>query len=214
MTVTLFGATGRTGRLLLDIAGRRGWPARAFVRDPGKLAPRPGVTVFSGDARDDAAIAPAIAGTGAVLCCLGMHDISQPATDFSDSVRAIVRAMQTSGVRRIVAIASAGVLDAPGGGYVNQQPGFPSYLANVSLEHQRNLASLRDSGLDWTLMCPMTLVDDLPAGHAQTAFDALPPGSSETGYADLALAMADVLLDRASLRRRVGIVSLRPQGHS
>lgn len=209
MGIALFGATGRTGSLVLGHALQRGWPTKALVRNAARLAARPGLEVFEGDARDAAALAPVIQGAGAVICALGMHDISVPATDFSDSVKAIVAAMQRHGVRRIVAIASVGVLDHPAGGYRNQH-GLPEWLRHVSAEHVRNHETLRGSGLDWTLMCPMTLVDDIGEGHARWAFDDLPPDAgAETGTADLARTMADLLTERKSFNKRVGIVSRR-----
>lgn len=216
MAIVLFGATGRTGRLVLAEARARGWPVRALVRSAGKLPAAPDLVVREGDTRDAAAVQALLEGAGgkqgragAVICTLGMSDITVPATDFSDSVKTIVAAMKATGVRRIVAVASAGVFEAPGGGYRNQQPGFPAYLANISAEHVRNYETLRDSGLDWTLMCPMTLVDDIPAGSSKFEVGAVPPGSEETGVADLAKTICDLLTDRASLGKRVGIVSFR-----
>jgi putative NADH-flavin reductase len=220
MEVALFGATGRTGRLVLEEARRRGWTVRALVRDAARLAPQRGLEVAAGDTRDAAAVQAVVghAGTAAgvrkpadaVICALGMHDITVPATDFSDSVKTLVAAMQRGGVRRIVAIASGGVFEAPGGGYRNRQPEFPAYLQHISAEHVRNYEALRASGLDWTLMCPLTLVEDIPRGAGRHAIEALPAGSSETGYADLAATMCDLLGERASFGRRVGIVSDRP----
>ena len=213
MAVTVFGASGRTGELVLAQALKRGWPVRALVRNPAKVAAAVGLSLVAGDARDEAAIESVIDGpggkAGAVLVALGMHDITVPATDFSDSVKAIVAAMKRRGVRRIVAIASGGVMEAPGGGYVNQQPGFPDYLVNISKEHVRNYETLRDAGLDWTLMCPMTLVDDITDGSAAWAFDRVPDGSGETARADLARAMCDLLTERKAIGHRVGIVTLR-----
>jgi uncharacterized protein len=213
MIVAVFGATGRTGSLVLAQARQRGWATRALVRNAARLAARDGLVVHEGDARSAPAIDTVLKTPGgpveAVLCTLGMHDITVPATDFSDSVKAIVAGMQRAGVRRIVAVASAGVMDHPAGGYRNQQPDTPGWLAHVSAEHVRNLETLRASGLDWTLMCPGMLVDDIPAGHARMAFDDTPAGSGETGYADLAQAMCDLLADRSAIGRRVGIMSYR-----
>jgi len=219
MAIAVFGATGRTGKLVLAEAAHRGWPVRALVRDASRLPARDGLVVQQGDTRDAAAVRSLLEGTGgkagragAVICALGMSDITVPATDFSDSVKTIVSAMQASGVRRIVAIASAGVFEHPAGGYRNQQPDFPAYLKNISAEHVRNYETLKASGLDWTLMCPMTLVDDIPVGSAKFEFEGLPPGSGETGYADLAKTICDLLTERASIGQRVGIVSFRGGG--
>jgi putative NADH-flavin reductase len=196
---------------VVDECVARGWQVTAFVRDRARLG-RTDVPVATGDARDAAAVRAALAGRDAVLCCLGMHDITVPATDFSESLRTIVQAMQSVGARRIVAIASAGALDHPAGG-LRSEHGLPDWLRNVAAEHARNLRTLQASGLDWTLMCPVDLKDDIARGHARMALDGLPPGSGETGYADLAAAMValaagDVALG-AAIGHRVGIVSDR-----
>ena len=204
MMIALFGATGRTGRLVLERLLARGDRVRALARDPGRLAPHPGLVAFGGDARDAHAVRRVVEGADAVVCCLGMHDITVPATDFSDSVRGIVEAARAAGVRRIVAIASAGVLaDARGG--LRSEHGLPAAFANVAAEHARNLRTLEGSGLDWTLLCPIDLVD-APAGTARWAFEDLPAGS-RTGYADLADTIVEMLGRRDAHGRRVGVVS-------
>ena len=204
MIIALFGAAGRTGRLVVDRLIARGDRVRALVRDPAKLAARPGLEAFAGDARDPARVRDALTGADAVVCCLGMQDITVPATDFSDAVRTIVDAAQAAGVRRIVAIASAGVLDDARGGLRNQY-GLPAAFANIAAEHTRNLRTLEASGLDWTLMCPIDLVD-APGGRALWAYDDLPSGS-HTAYADLADTIVGMLGRRDSHGRRVGVVS-------
>jgi len=137
-----------------------------------------------------------------------MHDISLSATDLSESVRCIVDVMRDLGIRRLLAIAAAGVLDHPTGGYRNKE-GLPAYLANVSTEHVRNYTTLRASDLDWTLMCPGFLKEDIPVGHAQYLFEDLPSGSDETGYKDLAATMTSLVDDTNAYCKRVGIVSFR-----
>ena len=204
MMIALFGATGRTGRLVLERLLARGDRVRALARDPGRLAPHPGLVAFGGDARDAHAVRRVVEGADAVVCCLGMHDITVPATDFSDSVRGIVEAARAAGVRRIVAIASAGVLADTRGG-LRSQHGLPAAFANVAAEHARNLRTLEASGLDWTLLCPIDLVD-APAGTARWAYEDLPAGS-HTGYADLADTIVEMLGRRDAHGRRVGVVS-------
>jgi len=218
MTVALFGASGRTGRLLLAEAARRRWPARALVRDASKLPRQAGLEVIVGDARDSGAIDETLRARAgdpvrAVFCTLGMADIAKPATDFSDSVRAIVPGMRRAGIRRIVAVASGVALpDAQRGGYRGEH-GVPEVLKNVAAEHLRNHRTLQQAGdewgLQWTLMCPLNLAEDIPAGHARRVYETLPEGSGETGMPDLALAMCDLVDDPSSFGQRVGIVSDR-----
>jgi putative NADH-flavin reductase len=228
--IALFGATGRTGRLVLAEAQRRGWPVRALVREANKLPAAPMLQTVVGDARDSGAIDEVLQPRGAggdrgdrgdsggsavraVLCTLGMADITVPATDFSDSVRAIVAGMRRAGVRRIVAVASGVALpDAERGGYRGEQ-GTPDAYRHIAAEHMRNHRTLAQAGdewgLAWTLMCPMNLVDDIAPGHARRAFETLPEGGTETSMADLAAAMCDLVDDATAIGHRIGIVSDR-----
>jgi putative NADH-flavin reductase len=204
MQIALFGATGRTGRLVEERLTARGDRVRALARDPAKLPARPGLVVHAGDARDASAVRKVVDGADAIVCCLGMHDITVPATDFSDALRTIVDAARAAGVRRIVAIASAGVLADARGGLRNQH-GLPAAFANIAAEHTRNLRTLEASGLDWTLMCPIDLVDG-PGGGARWAFEDLPAGAF-TRYADLADTIVEMLGRADAHGRRVGVVS-------
>lgn len=208
MKTAVFGATGKTGRLLLKEAAAREWASRVLARDPTKLQRAEGISVHVGDARSLPDVISTIEGVDAVFCCLGMADVSKPATDLSDSVKTIIRAMHDERVERIIAIASAGELDHPDGGYRNRE-GLPDSLKHVSAEHVRNYEALRDSGLRWTLMCPAFLKEDISVGRGQFAFEDLPQGSFETGYADLARTMADLVDKPESFGKRVGIVSFR-----
>lgn len=205
-TVALFGATGRTGSRVLARLLARGDRVQALVRDPARLAPHPRLVARAGDARDAAAVAATLAGSDAVVVALGLADISAPTTAFSDAVRSIVEAMRERGPRRIVAIASAGALPDPRGG-VRSEHAPPGPFTHIGAEHARNVRTLAASGLDWTLMCPVDLVDR-PAGRVRTALEALPEGGTQTGYDDLADAMVALLGDATAHGRRVGIVSV------
>jgi len=140
--------------------------------------------------------------------CLGMDDITRPGTAFSDGVRAIVDAAKAAGVRRIVAIASAGALADPRGGLASEHAA-PGPYSNINAEHARNYRTLATSGLDWTLMCAVDLVDDIPEGHARWAYERLPEGGAQTGYDDLAAAIVELLDEPESYGKRVAIVSVR-----
>ena len=68
--VFILGATGGTGRALVDQAQRRGHIVTAFVRSPEKLAPlRDRVAVVRGDPRNVDELRAALPGHDAVLSC-------------------------------------------------------------------------------------------------------------------------------------------------
>jgi nucleoside-diphosphate-sugar epimerase len=80
-TVLLLGATGRTGRRVLDHLTQRGVRVRALVRDAARLSAelreRPGVEVVEAGPLDldDAAFAAHVAAADVVISCLG-HTLS------------------------------------------------------------------------------------------------------------------------------------------
>lgn len=69
MKIALIGASGRTGRLVLGKAARRGHEVTAFVRDPERLGGLDAVAarVVRGDATDCGALVNAVAGQDAVV---------------------------------------------------------------------------------------------------------------------------------------------------
>ncbi|SRR6266545_5082655 len=158
MKTAVFGATGKTGSLVLEEVAARGWTCRVLVRNREKLAHPDGLKVLEGDARSLSDVKQTIEGVDVVFSCLGMADIFKPATDLSDGVKTIIQAMRDHSIKRVIGIASAGVLNHPTGGYRSKE-GLPEILKNVELEHVRNFEALRDSGLNWTLMCPVFLMN-------------------------------------------------------
>ena len=115
---------------------------------------------------------------------------------------------KSAGVRRVVGIAAAGALADPRGG-VRSEHAKPGPYSIVALEHARNYRTLAASGLDWTLMFPVDLVDDIPEGRARWTCEDLPAGSDETGYEDLAATIVALLDEPRAFGKRVGIVSDR-----
>jgi hypothetical protein len=85
----------------------------------------------------------AVRGADAVLSSLGAPSLERPGTILADGMRTITSAMRRLGVRRIIAVAGAGVLDAPAGGLVHDQAGFPAAFRAISEQHAGTWAALR-----------------------------------------------------------------------
>jgi putative NADH-flavin reductase len=106
MKLVIFGATGRTGRHLLEQALQAGHQVTAIVRDPDRLPtlmPQ-GLRVLAADVMNPAAIAPAIAGADAVVTAIAPPGGRAPSTVGPDSARSIIQAMREVDARRLVAI--------------------------------------------------------------------------------------------------------------
>jgi uncharacterized protein YbjT (DUF2867 family) len=96
--VVVFGASGRTGRLLVEQALAAGHAVTAFVRDPARLpVTHARLRVVRGDVRDPQRVAEAVAGQDAVLSALGPN---KPEFDaMALGARHILAAMGRHGVR-------------------------------------------------------------------------------------------------------------------
>jgi putative NADH-flavin reductase len=106
--VAVLGATGRTGRLIVEELQRRGHSVVALVRDPARLT---GVPTVVGSSRDPQALARLLPGVDAVISALGPVDKDH--TLHRDTARALIEAMAMASVKRFVGVSGAGI-DVPG----------------------------------------------------------------------------------------------------
>ena len=173
MRVTVFGASGRTGRLVVAEALARGAEVTAAVRDPAKASFDERVDVAVGDARDDDAVRAAIAGADAVASTLAIAEGTEPTTAMSDATRTIVEVMEDAfaegGSRRLVVTANSTV-------FSDREIADPYRI--VAEEHRRDVAILRGSMLAWTVLAPKLLRDDPAAGAPEVVLDAAATGRS------------------------------------
>src|SRR5260370_15827311 len=102
MNLVVLGATGRTGRLVVEQALPAGHTVPALVRSPEKLTIRnSSLRVVAGSATDAADVARALAGADAVVSTLGGGG-----SVIADSIGAIVEAARKTGVGRVVVLSS------------------------------------------------------------------------------------------------------------
>ena len=190
LKIVLFGATGRTGRWLLEGAVQRGWQVTAAVRDPAKLEPLPpGVQVLRIEARDGEAIARAIEGQDAVISALGGEGLARSDV-LTTAMRHIVAGMTVHGVKRIVWIASAGIdgeIPGPFGWLVQ------FILRHVLTDHRGAVEQLRQGNFDWTVMRPMGLTDGPVSVPVRTSLAGVPRGGRNVSRASVAQVVLDAI---------------------
>ncbi len=113
MKLTIFGATGATGKQLIEQALAAGNSVVAFVRNPSKIgASSEQLTVLQGELADSAAIERAVRGADAVLSVLG----PRPQEDLrgrplSRGMENILAAMRKTGVRRLIITSTPSAAD-------------------------------------------------------------------------------------------------------
>jgi putative NADH-flavin reductase len=207
MRILIFGATGGTGRQLVQQALERNHQVTAFVRDPVKLSiQHPLLQVFQGDIQRADTIRGAIPGHEAVLSALGIRSF-RPNTLLSDAAQEIVRAMEAHAVRRLLWESSLGVGETKGQlGPLYNWVVIPLLLRHVFADKERQEQILRSSSLDWTIVQPASLTNGPRTGTYRVGPRAcagrLFPRISR---ADVAHFMLEELTTRAHVRQTVAL---------
>lgn len=162
MKISVFGASGRTGKPLVEQALAAGHEVTAFVRDPAKLGlSHARLQLVKGDIGDAAAVEAAIRGQDAVLITLGRAKGGRK--DIMEAgAKAILPAMQKLGVRRLVTLTGAGVAqpgDAPKAFDRVMGVLLRTFAKEVLEDSKRHVELVRQSGLDWTVVRVPVLSD-------------------------------------------------------
>lgn len=209
MRLTVFGATGGTGTLLVEQALDHGHAVTAVVRDPARLAvpARERLRVVTADVTDPAAILPAVGGADAVLSALG-HRGAGSATICHDGARGIVAAMEKAGVRRFLMVTAAGLAVEPEDGLVTRlvaKPLLGRILRNGFTDMRNAEEEVRARDVDWTIVRPPRLTDKPPTGRYRVAYGRGLPKAWTISRADLAAGLLRLIGDEKAVRRHVTI---------
>lgn len=151
--IAVFGATGLTGGLVVRQALAHGHEVAALVRDPARVTLRhPNLIVMAGSPTSLADVERCVQGAGAVIHCLGIggKGDGRPSTLVSDSVKAVLAAMQRHGAARIVCMSNVGA--GGSGTWVANRlviPLFLRWLLPIIEDKNRMEAALRASPVEW-----------------------------------------------------------------
>ena len=199
MNIAIFGANGRTGTLLTQLALEGGHNVSALVRNPSDFPLRDRVRIVKGSVFDPVAIGDTLRNTEAVFSALGAHSPFKKEDVLERAIPLIVSRMQEHGPRRIIALGSAGALPTS----LDKQPAWRRWIVqkivyNLFLKYPvesqiAQYATLSHSGLDWTMVMPPMLTNGSPRGHYRLAPDALPRNGARIARADVAAFMVQQL---------------------
>jgi len=202
MNLVVLGATGRTGRLVVEQALAAGHNVTALVRSPEKLTVRnSSLRVVAGKATDAADVARALEGADGVLSTLGGKG-----SVIADSTRAIVEAAHQTGVRRVVVLSSFFVERKRLGAVPRLLTGVA--MGSVIKDKKAGEELLRQSDLDWTIVYASLLKD----GPLSGSVEVLPVGairriSDRISRADVAAWMVQAATNSQLNHRSVGITA-------
>lgn len=213
MKVTLFGATGKTGKYLIDEGLRRNINLTVFARS-GSSFKHPGVRIVQGDLTDKTIVREAVHEADAVLSALGPTSLNHPRDiPITRATETILAAMVDEQVMRFVATSTGTAVD-PGDGF-DWKIWAPAQLIRLLMPSSyRDIIGMakavRASPLEWT-MARLALLKDLPASHRlNVGLYGHTEHTSTISRADVASFMFDQVEDRVFIRQAPGISAQRP----
>jgi putative NADH-flavin reductase len=167
MKILILGITGRTGRLAAAEAIKRGHKVVGIVRDKARVTVKD-AEIIEGTPYDYATVRKAVNGCDAVISALSLFPQSQgifgkiktPTDTMEVSMKNTVKAMEETGIKRIVVMTALGVGDS-----AKELPALFSFIVKISnikyayIDHDAQEKVLENSNLDWTIVRPVGLND-------------------------------------------------------
>jgi uncharacterized protein YbjT (DUF2867 family) len=198
MNITVFGATGGTGRHVVAQALDAGHQVTAVVRDAARLTvpARAGLTVFTALLDDRAAVLQAVTNADAVVDALGVR-VTGPTTFRADTARVVTAAMRDAGVRRLVAVSASGAHTTGDSLPIRLlvKPVLGQFLRHQFADMLAMEEVVRASGLDWTIVLPPRLTDRPATGRIRRRVGGNVRGSYTMTREDLATAVLQAITD-------------------
>ena len=204
----MFGATGATGRLVVEQALQGGHDVTAVARHPEKLAPHPHLATYVGDVLDLASLRESCRDAEAAVSCIGPASNLHPGTVMSVGTANMVAAAEEAGVRRFVFQSGIGLSDGSELSSVDRcvlaslwRPMFKAAIGDKA-EGER---LLRASALEWVIVRPTVLRNAPATGQYVAAQHARVGLLSALSFADCAACLLRAVDEPAWTRQTINL---------
>ena len=204
MNILILGATGRVGSQLMTLALLDRHLVTVLVRTPEKIQINSeNLTIIQGNVLINDNIVRAMAGMDVVISALN----TDGTTTLSESMPLIIKAMENEGIKRIITIGTAGIMQS------KTTPNTLRYQSSESKqkstraakEHHQVYDMLKQSSLEWTIVCPTYLRDGEKVGKYRIDKNFLPEGGAEISVPDTAEFTFKLIQTSDYIKSRVGI---------
>lgn len=205
MKVIVFGASGKTGKMIVEKAIAAGHEVTAFAHD-GSGAPSSGARIVSGDAADAEAVRRAVAGQDAVIDTIGGTTPWKDRGMETSIGKAIINGMRAEGVRRLIVVSAMGVGDsAEQASFFYGHVLIPTMMRGVVKDKGHLEEEMDASGLQFVIARPAALSDDQEDGTLRVVPKM--EKAHHTRRGDLAQFLVDQLTTDAHLNQAVVVAN-------
>ncbi len=187
MKITLFGATGKTGKNILKQALDKGYEINAYVRNPDKIKiNHNNLKIIEGELYHTDKIDTTIKGSDIVISALGPVKNS-PKDIMQNAANAITKSMKSHNIKRLIWQTGAGVRDE------NDKPSISRNIirfimsiisGSILKNSEQAYHIIKSSDLDWTVVRVPMLKDGPKDGGYSASFT--PPKPKAISRADVA----------------------------
>ncbi len=203
MKLLILGATGRTGRLIVEEALKQGYDLNILVRDKNKISfSSESINVYQGTPTRRADLAAAMQGCDLIISSLGIVRTSDApwsklitAKDFiSESIKNAIAEADQQGLKRLITISAWGVGDSK-----KQVPFWLRWLIDytnmrpVYAEHEKEEKLLANSDLNWTAVRPVAFNDSDKIKTLKVSYNNVPKPSLQISRQSVAKFIVDIV---------------------
>ena len=171
--ITIFGATGGTGKQLVEQALAAEYEVVVYARNPSKLnITHEHLTVVQGELSDQALIENAIKGTDAVLSTLGPRGGSKN-KPITQGMQNIIAAMKKQGVRRLIITSTLSAKDSNDKSNLRTKAMVNLVKTTMHGAYEDIVSAaetVRNSDLDWTIVRLTMLNNDPKSGTVKAGY--------------------------------------------
>ncbi len=214
MKILLLGATGRTGKYVLQKALKDGFEVNCVVRNGKKIHNQKGLTVFEGNPNNLRDLENAIMGCDAIVSVLNISRTSDfpwaklrtPENYLSEVMKKLVPLAEKNNIKRITVCSAWGVADSK-----KEIPNWFRWFidhSNIGVayqDHEKQEDIISNSKLNWTIVRPVGLTNTARDQGIRESIDMIPKPSLTISRMSLAKYLVDSLNNDNLIRKKVVI---------
>ena len=204
MNILILGATGRVGSQIVTYALNDSHNVTVLVRSPEKIQIKnENLTIIKGNVLSKQDIERAIHGIDLVISALN----TDGTTTLSESMPHIIEAMEKERIKRIITIGTAGILQSRTTSNLLRYQSSESKRKSTRAaeEHHKVYDILKQSTLEWTIVCPTYLPDGEKTGVYRIERNFLPVDGVKISVQDTAEFTYKQIQTSEYMKTRVGI---------
>ncbi len=196
MKIALFGATGRTGQHFLQLVQDDHHEVTLLSRHPLSST----ANVVLGDATDRQAVAEVIAGADVIVSALGT-DNAQVLQQFTKKLLALSPKVP------IITVGTAAILQSRiDSTKLRYEAGDTKRRSTTAAEdHHTMYKLLKESSLEWTIVCPTYLPEGPVSANYRVLKDYLPHNAVQVTTGEVAHCLYEIVKHGGYNQQRIGI---------